>query len=82
MNIWRRQKEFQWRGCSDDVNFGLDVVKSFVDSDVKTKTLRHRMQMHNSKIGQSVSCKLEVCEVVKDFIPFQQFSFFILIEKA
>lgn len=48
------QKEFQWRGCSDDIMFGIEVVRSFIDDSIRPKSLRQMMQLHNSVVSQKV----------------------------
>ena len=46
----------RWAGCSPDVDFGINFVKSFVDRRVDNAPLQYqKFVLHNNEIGRSVS---------------------------
>ena len=50
---------FRWGGCSDDVDFGMKVAKSFLDEQEPETGPISIMNMHNNNIGRMVSQCLE-----------------------
>uniref|UniRef100_H2ZHF3 Protein Wnt n=1 Tax=Ciona savignyi TaxID=51511 RepID=H2ZHF3_CIOSA len=52
INMHRR---FLWGGCSDDVKFGDEVSRSFLDGDLDSpKSMKKKLRQHNSEAGRSV----------------------------
>ncbi|XP_077987412.1 protein Wnt-11b-2-like [Glandiceps talaboti] len=49
------EEGFQWGGCSDNVEFGMDYSSRFVDSPLRTKKTRNQpkslMNLHNNNAG-------------------------------
>ena len=46
----------KWAGCSPDMNFTLNFVKSFLDRRVNNDTELHKaFVLHNNRIGRVVS---------------------------
>lgn len=46
---------FEWGGCSDNVGFGIQVGREFVDTGERGKSLREKMNLHNNEAGRWVS---------------------------
>ncbi|KAF6722500.1 Protein Wnt-2b [Oryzias melastigma] len=45
--------EFEWGGCSDNINFGIKFAKAFVDAREKmVKDARALMNLHNNRCGR------------------------------
>ena len=51
----RHRKGFRWGGCSDNIVFGLNFAKKFVDSREEEKDARALMNLHNNFVGRKVS---------------------------
>lgn len=48
--------EFDWGGCSDNINYGIRFAKAFVDAkEKKVKDARALMNLHNNRCGRMVS---------------------------
>lgn len=48
--------EFDWGGCSDNINYGIKFSKAFVDAkEKKEKDARALMNLHNNRCGRMVS---------------------------
>lgn len=48
--------DFDWGGCSDNINYGIKFAKDFVDAKEKTvKDARALMNLHNNRCGRTVS---------------------------
>lgn len=54
-------EEFQWRGCSHDLDFGAKYSRKFLNS--KRDGMQGMMQAHNSKIGRKVHHSVAVTEL-------------------
>lgn len=51
--------EFDWGGCSDNINYGIRFAKAFVDAkEKKVKDARALMNLHNNRCGRMVSAAL------------------------
>lgn len=48
-------RDFEWGGCSDNIGFGFDVSREFVDTGERGKSLREKMNLHNNEAGRWVS---------------------------
>lgn len=48
-------REWDWGGCSDNIGFGLEFGKEFVDTGERGRTLREKMNLHNNEAGRWVS---------------------------
>lgn len=59
-------KDFEWGGCSDNIGFGFDVSREFVDTGERGKSLREKINLHNNEAGRWVN----ITRI------FQQFSVF------
>lgn len=47
---------FDWGGCSDNINYGIKFAKAFVDARERTvKDARALMNLHNNRCGRMVS---------------------------
>lgn len=47
--------DFDWGGCSDNVNYGIRLAKAFVDAKEKmVKDARALMNIHNNRCGRMV----------------------------
>lgn len=47
--------EFDWGGCSDNINYGIKFAKAFVDAKERTvKDARALMNLHNNRCGRMV----------------------------
>ncbi|XP_071624908.1 protein Wnt-2b isoform X1 [Heliangelus exortis] len=45
--------EFDWGGCSDNINYGIRFAKAFVDAkEKKVKDARALMNLHNNRCGR------------------------------
>uniref|UniRef100_A0A8C7XTF8 Protein Wnt n=1 Tax=Oryzias sinensis TaxID=183150 RepID=A0A8C7XTF8_9TELE len=52
--------EFEWGGCSDNINFGIKFAKAFVDAREKmVKDARALMNLHNNRCGRMRFMKLK-----------------------
>ncbi|KAG5898711.1 hypothetical protein JTB14_020905 [Gonioctena quinquepunctata] len=45
-------KDFEWGGCSDNIGFGFDVSREFVDTGERGKNIREKMNLHNNEAGR------------------------------
>ncbi|XP_055382776.1 protein Wnt-1-like [Condylostylus longicornis] len=76
-NIRRKQRKWQWGGCSEDINYGVIFSKKFTDSQESHNSSEGLMNLHNNEAGRralkvkmqrickchgmSGSCSLRVC---------------------
>lgn len=48
--------EFDWGGCSDNINYGIKFAKAFIDAKERTvRDARALMNLHNNRCGRTVS---------------------------
>lgn len=48
--------EFDWGGCSDNINYGIKFSKTFIDAKERTvRDARALMNLHNNRCGRTVS---------------------------
>lgn len=48
--------EFDWGGCSDNINYGIKFAKAFIDAKERTvKDARALVNLHNNRCGRMVS---------------------------
>lgn len=48
--------EFDWGGCSDNINYGIKFAKKFIDARERTvRDARALMNLHNNRCGRTVS---------------------------
>lgn len=53
--------EFDWGGCSDNINYGIKFAKAFIDAKERTvKDARALVNLHNNRCGRMVSKELLV----------------------
>ncbi|XP_050499384.1 protein Wnt-1 [Diabrotica virgifera virgifera] len=45
-------RDFEWGGCSDNIGFGFDVSREFVDTGERGKSLREKINLHNNEAGR------------------------------
>ncbi|KAG9327921.1 hypothetical protein JZ751_017280 [Albula glossodonta] len=49
--------DFDWGGCSDNINYGIKFAKAFVDAKERTvKDARALMNLHNNRCGRTCKC--------------------------
>lgn len=48
-------RDWEWGGCSDNIDFGFKFARDFVDSAERGNTLREKMNIHNNEAGRIVS---------------------------
>ncbi|XP_055706947.1 protein Wnt-1-like [Phlebotomus papatasi] len=48
----KRKKKWQWGGCSDDINFGVQFSRRFIDSEEDNTTETGLMNLHNNEAGR------------------------------
>lgn len=47
--------EFDWGGCSDNISYGINFAKAFIDAKEKTgRDARALMNLHNNRCGRTV----------------------------
>ncbi|XP_071792364.1 protein Wnt-10a-like isoform X2 [Asterias amurensis] len=44
--------DFQWGGCSHDIQFGTSFVEEFLDSREKGRDMQSKMNLHNNRAGR------------------------------
>lgn len=50
-----REIDWEWGGCSDNIEFGYKFARGFVDSAERGRDLRFVMNLHNNEAGRLVS---------------------------
>ena len=56
-NAYTQQKNFEWGGCSHNVDFGEQYARKFLDSKEIARDIHSQINLHNNKAGRLVSCK-------------------------
>lgn len=51
--------DWEWGGCSDNIDFGVKFSRAFIDSAERGRDLRHIMNLHNNEAGRLVSIKAQ-----------------------
>ena len=46
---------FRWGGCSDDVAFGMEIAKSYLDEREIGHDSKAKVNLHNNNVGRMVS---------------------------
>lgn len=54
------KKGFEWGGCSDNINYGLNFAKTFVDAREEERDARALMNLHNNQVGRRVSKNIAI----------------------
>lgn len=58
--------EFDWGGCSDNINYGIKFAKTFIDARERTvRDARALMNLHNNRCGRTVSTPKGSARVTK-----------------
>lgn len=60
-NAIRQRKprgSWEWGGCSDDISFGAQFSRKFVDAGEDAFTAQGLMNLHNNEAGRRVRCRL------------------------
>ncbi|KAJ0036766.1 hypothetical protein NQD34_005443 [Periophthalmus magnuspinnatus] len=57
------RSEFDWGGCSDNINYGIKFAKAFIDAKERTvRDARAVMNLHNNRCGRTwLECTLRTC---------------------
>lgn len=50
--------QYEWGGCSDDIYYGSEFSKKFLDSNEDPTQPEGVMNLHNNEVGRRVSCHL------------------------
>ncbi|XP_025835421.1 protein wingless-like, partial [Agrilus planipennis] len=45
-------REWEWGGCSDNIGFGVEFAREFVDTGERGRSLREKMNLHNNEAGR------------------------------
>lgn len=71
-NVQMPEGEWEWGGCSDNINFGLKHSRTFLDSRYRRKSdLRTLVKLHNNMAGRLVSeLGKQSCSLILLFIFF------------
>lgn len=48
-------QDWEWGGCSDNIDFGFKFSRAFVDTGERGRNLREKMNLHNNEAGRTVS---------------------------
>ena len=51
------EKGFAWGGCSENVGYGMQFARTFIDSREYQQDPPALMNLHNNKVGRRVSCR-------------------------
>lgn len=46
--------KWEWGGCSDDIYYGADFTRKFIDSIENSNTAEGVMNLHNNEVGRRV----------------------------
>lgn len=47
--------DWEWGGCSDNIEYGYKFARAFVDAAERGRDLRFIMNLHNNEAGRLVS---------------------------
>lgn len=47
--------DWEWGGCSDNIDFGFKFSREFVDTGERGRSSREKMNLHNNEAGRTVS---------------------------
>lgn len=56
-SIRRKQRKWQWGGCSEDINYGVMFSRKFIDSQESNVSVGGILNLHNNEAGRRVSNK-------------------------
>lgn len=48
------QNKWEWGGCSDDIHYGAEFTKKFIDSVEDPGTAEGMVNLHNNEVGRRV----------------------------
>jgi len=57
--------DWEWGGCSDNIQFGVKFSREFVDAGEKGRDIRYMMNLHNNEAGRVVSWCLFFLGLIK-----------------
>ena len=66
--------DWEWGGCSDNIDFGVKFARQFIDSAERGRDLRFIMNLHNNEAGRLVSPSHPSLFSVPLLFPHFQFS--------
>ncbi|GLG97886.1 Protein Wnt-1 [Gryllus bimaculatus] len=47
-----KKPDWEWGGCSDNIEYGFKFSRDFVDTGERGRTLREKMNLHNNEAGR------------------------------
>lgn len=60
--------DWEWGGCSDNIEFGYKFAKAFVDAAERGRDLRVVMNLHNNEAGRLVSTVVPIVFILSSFV--------------
>lgn len=60
--------KFRWGGCSDDIEFGINLAKSFLDERETGHDAKALINLHNNNVGRMVSHLLPECHFILAYV--------------
>ena len=54
-NSGLRKPDWQWGGCSHNMDFGLQFSRFLLDSRQRAQDIHSRIHLHNNQVGRTVS---------------------------
>lgn len=68
--------EFDWGGCSDNINYGIKFAKAFIDAKERTvRDARALMNLHNNRCGRTV--RKHIFSLTVAYLALQTFVLFV-----
>lgn len=68
--------EFDWGGCSDNINYGIKFAKAFIDAKERTvRDARALMNLHNNRCGRTV--RKRIFSLTVAYLALQTFVLFL-----